>query len=400
MSPTSGVILRCSSGDRFLAGSFDDSIRGILLMHRVPITSVHLLVEDRSGVSLGPVSEFARIGEIPRGSVVVAYMTRNYDPLELSKFETGAPLSSGWTTEWSFCDESDPTRSVTRQLTPRHVLDLAVEACNGVFKSGARDPLAGSPIVIGFSGGGDSNLLLKALTCCPETRGCEIQPVFVCGIDDWDRQLPHARHVASELGFVLRVVESAEAARHSGLDGLKQAKQRFAEVFPNVGVDFFGTWLLRKVLSGVADQQSSGVVALGYNREDVLAEALLRVSNGMLPLPFPWRQLGTIRFVYPLFQMPKKIIDGMFPFESVSNYRNRNPSPDTGRALFYHACQILSSSMPGFDAALLIGLQRLACDSGVSWDPDLGDYVAGDASIDLKEKWSHVIGSRLRQVPV
>lgn len=360
---------------------------------RLKIPSACTMVVERIGVSERPVSLLSLFSGLS-GRVVV-YLNRNIKLPGIDVQGVKLVKRQGFATECMVppTKAGDDSRGELVQLRSDDVVDLATFATNRVMRDVLRSTSKASPIVVGYSGGGDSNLLLTALRQAPVLNKSVLMPTMVLGIPDWDRQLPIAREHCSSMGLALRVVEPSD----SGIGDFKEALRQFKKEFPSSGREFFGTWYLRQALTKVAREVGSRAVCLGMNREDILAEALFLLANGRAALPFPVRKIGRLRVVTPLYELPKRVIDGAFPSYSQRNYRNRDASQDLGRSAFYYLAAAIQDLLPGMDLSLLRGLGATASGEQIVWDPQLADHVLADAPAGIRRKWRKVLGDRRRR---
>jgi hypothetical protein len=255
----------------------------------------------------------------------------------------------------------------------------------------ARWPHEGRPrFVVGTSGGGDSNILLSALLESEHVDAADVFPVMMLGIPDWDTQVDNARDLCRSLGVELKVLDGAEAAQLAGLVPFDRVKEAFHDFYPDADLEFLGTWLLRRVLGAYAKSAGCSSVAFGANREDIISEGLARLARGFAPLPTPYRTIGDLTVLYPMYRVPKKIGDGAYPTYSLENYEARNPSFSPGRSVYYYLAYALPAMVPGVDVTLLDGFEKLAADSV---DPYVKDpqepefYVRGAFDDEQLAKW-------------
>ena len=392
------IHLETNHGTYVLDSVPGETVESVLRRHGVPVTAVFSYVVERHhhGPSARQV-RFVPIGtRVDDSSVedqtVCLRVTRNIDLPGLMRFgatqQRAVPHPS---TEWTFPDPERGAFAPTRaQLAPDECLDLVRASVVEVLN--AWPPNLPRRLVVGTSGGGDSNALLSAVVDCGKFDPEELFPVMMLGIPDWDTQVENARHLCASLGLSLRVVDAGAAARYAGVRSLTDLRAGFVEAFPDADLEFLGTWLLRKVLGRCAAEVDARAVAIGANREDVLAEAFARIAIGVLPLPVPFRPIGETTFVYPMYRIPKKIGDGAFPTFSVENYEARAPSHSGGRTVFYYAAYLLSDALPGMDVTLLDGLLQVAQRHRVAdpfeRDANLDDLVLrGAAGSDVAARW-------------
>lgn len=325
---------------------------------------------------------------------VFARVTRNINLPGLLGMETAnARLHAEATTEWTFpTADSGAFQRVHTQMSAAECFEFVRASVTDVLKQWPGDH--GSGLVVGTSGGGDSNVLLSTLMESGYFEPERVVPVMMLGIPDWDAQVDNARELCRAHGIELNVVEESETARLAGLKELGSVKQVFKDCFPDADLEFMGTWLLRRVLTRYAVERGMKYVATGANREDIVAEHVARVSRGLLPLPAPFRKIGDVTFCYPIWKVPKKIGDGAYPAFSLENYENRNPSFSPGRSVFYYLAYWLPELLPGMDNSLLDGMSKLADKDPqpITWDEDLRDHVCREGSTqEQKRRWQEFL---------
>jgi hypothetical protein len=273
------------------------------------------------------------------------------------------------------------SQSESQSIIKSRVADFCREYCR-----------PGGELVVGISGGGDSNALLLGLTSFSEFE-LNVRPVILRGVADWDAGVPRAQELCTNYGLELTVVDDAEVRRICSLKGDEGLIELYEQSFPGDDFEFLGTYMIRRVLSSLASQTGATVLT-GLNFEDVLAESLYRVMTGKRPLSFPIRNIGGTDFGYPLWRCPKKIIDGCFPKYSLENYEMRYPCFSVGRSLYYMMAYMLQSQFPGPVEQLLTGLQALSGDDDdFVVDPDFGAIINGPMSAAIRERFRTLVSS-------
>ncbi len=314
------------------------------------------------------------------GRTVYARVTRNINiPALLGVETTVVRAIEDPTTEWVFPGPRDGAfaRTIT-QLTSEECLQVVRQSVDGVLAAWPGDDRP--RFVVGTSGGGDSNVLLSALLDSDHVDASDVIPVMMLGIPDWDTQIGNAQDLCASLGVELKVIQGPEAAELAGTVEFDQVKRIFREFYPDADLEFLGTWLLRRVLGAYAKSVGCHSVAFGANREDIISEGLARISRGFPPLPTPYRTIGDLTVLYPMYRVPKKIGDGAYPTYSLENYEARDASFSAGRSLYYYLAYSLPVIAPGADVTLLDGFEKLAARSGDPYvkDPEAPEfYVAG-----------------------
>lgn len=399
------IFLETNHGVYKLMGSPEETVASVLKKAHIPLSSVwtYYLTDTHQNITSNPkrfktphflpssikLSEaFLKYGDI------FARVSRNIDILALTKCpQLFSRPSSNSTTEWIFPDsEQGSFQHVLSQLTATDCFRFILKGVEEVID---RWPTNEKPrFVVGTSGGGDSNALLSALVKSDKINNNDIFPVMMLGIPDWDSQLDQAEELCQALSLKLNVITAEEAAALVGVTSISELEHRFLQTYSDADLEFLGTWILRHVLGKYAETHGIAHVVIGANREDLVGEGLARIAQGKLPLPAPFRRIGSVNFVYPMWKVPKKIADGAFPSYSLINYGNRNPSYSRGRTIFYHLAYALSDIAPGIDLTLLEGFSQLA---EIEPDPfhfesKLNDYVCKDSYTPQQiEKWQQLI---------
>lgn len=246
-----------------------------------------------------------------------------------------------------------------------------------------------SKIVVGVSGGGDSNTLIEALLGTGKISKDQIQAVMILGIPDWDKGSGRAIEICNQHQIPLKFVSPEEINALLGRRSNKDWVEDFEKMFPDADLEVLGTLAVRLALISTAKRINAQAIVTGHNLEDILAECFLTTIQGELPLPFPVRKIDEMSLWYPLYNIPKKILDGCNPKFSVENYVDRYPSKMKERALVYYLAQMMNSINPGIEFDLLKGFKKLS-ELNVRYfhfDKDLGFSTVKEVSKELKNRW-------------
>lgn len=246
-------------------------------------------------------------------------------------------------------------------------------------------------LVVGISGGGDSNTLLKSLINNPKIKKEQIIAVMCVGLDVWDTAKNRAMHICDEAGVSLTFVDSKEICDIIGKEKSDNWDEAFFDVFEDSDIDALGTLIVRKVLTHYAMKHNAQAMITGLNLEDLLAESFFQITKKKLPLPFPVREIDGINLWFPLYEVPKKILDGCYPKFSLENYEQRNPDKLINRAIPYYFAQMSASILPGYEFDLLNGFKELSKQNTKPFvfDKDLGFSTTEPISEELKGKWKY-----------
>ncbi|MEV8098935.1 hypothetical protein [Kitasatospora sp. NPDC085879] len=216
--------------------------------------------------------------------------------------------------------------------------------------------VAESGCVFGISGGGDSNALAYGLAnTVPREKLLAFTLVF--GAVFSPAAAVRAGVLCQDLGIEHRVLQPSDISALLGITtSLDELYADFREAFTNEALHFFGTFLILRTARTLARERGATDLAFGYNREDLLAEALFMVMNGNRPLRYPVRPLGAHRVIMPVWKTPKLLLDACHPHFSLENYRERDPYTTRQRSLAFFLAHATDSAYPSLGLSLLTGL--------------------------------------------
>lgn len=395
---TSRVYLVTAHGRQELAPRGDERLYDLLQRNAIPwsAVSVYAISQDGGDARLLP-SLDARLHDLAGTKELLLYFNRNINPFLFSLADVATvPTDSGGphATEY-FYQRLDNGQS----RADAYLKKLSPEDCRQVIADRVRDAVtgilpAGSDLVVGVSGGGDSNALLYAFSRLAD-HGVRVHPLIIKGIPDWDEGVPRARDLCARYGLDLEVMEEGEVTGLLGIprDGVSLI-DRFEREFKGDDFEFLGTLLVRLALAKKAREIGTPYISTGLNLEDVLCEALFRLSSGLTPAPFPKRVIGDVTMVFPLWLCPKRIIDGCFPKLSLENYDARYPCFSLGRNLYYSLIYSMQSNFPGYIEQFAHGLSELgqANPARYEFDEQLGFHVERFVPFPLRQKFRRMLG--------
>ena len=395
-SPTVSVVT--SHGRQQLTVGPRDRLVDVMQRSGVPWSAVSAYAIPRDG---GPArlvpSLDGQLYDFSDAAEVLLYFNRNVNPFIFAHDTfTTAPSDAPGTeaTEYFYQDLDNATGSVETILKK-----LSPQECQEVIAARVADTIDafvpdGSTIVVGISGGGDSNALLHGLSRLTDRVSVDL--VILKGIPDWDAGVPRAQALCEGYGLPLTVIEADEVKELLGIpqDDPISLIDRFEREFTGDDFEFMGTLLIRLALSRRARQLGTEFICTGLNLEDVLCEAMYRVSAGMAPAPFPSRRIDDITLVMPLWLCPKRIIDGCYPKYSLDNYEARYPCFSLGRNLYYSVVYTLQSAYPGYVEQLARGLSELSLADPVEYtfNEQLGFPVERAVPFPLVRKFQRMLG--------
>jgi hypothetical protein len=349
------VVLESVLGTHRLRGQDELTIGELLAANRIPETLCQAYAVN--GGSASPLPLGTRLADIDDESSVIVRLIRNtLLPAVLAEQPGGTPPDTRGVSFRSLRPAADETvqevHAVVDSERARQMVRDQVLEFEQTFGLSARG------CVFGVSGGGDSNALAYGLrSALPRERLMAFTLVF--GAVFSENAAVRATVLCQDLGIEHRVLRPPDIASllnvRSSLDALYDD---FRSEFGEEALHFFGTFLILRCARRLADQRQFGDLAFGYNREDLLAEALFMVMNGNAPLAIPVRPIGPHRVVMPVWKVPKLLLDACHPQFSLENYRERDAFTTRQRSLAFFLAHAADSAYPSFGLSLLTGLSR------------------------------------------
>ncbi|MEA2897886.1 MAG: hypothetical protein QOJ84_3501 [Bradyrhizobium sp.] len=400
--PTVSIVT--SHGRQQLVWERGETLFGLLNRFNVPWSAVSVYMVPRSGGEpvLYPCLD-AVLSDLDDAGELLLYFSRNVNPFmfSLSQFKIIDSANAGHqATEYLYqrLDNSQSTSEVfLKKLSPDECRSIIADRVAETVRSTLPK---NSHLVVGVSGGGDSNALLNGLSQLRDHR-LTIHPVIIKGIPDWDKGIPRARALCESYGLELTIMDERKVKALLGIppDSLELI-DRFEREFTGDDFEFVGTLLIRLALVSHAREIGTSFICTGLNLEDLLCENLFRISNGLAPAAVPARRIGDMTLVFPLWLCPKRILDGCFPKFSLDNYEARYPCFSLGRNLYYSVIFSLQSQYPGFVEQLARGISELSLTNPVTYtfDDQLGFHVERFVPFPLRQKFLKMVsGGDTRQ---
>jgi tRNA(Ile)-lysidine synthase TilS/MesJ len=225
----------------------------------------------------------------------------------------------------------------------------------------------GDSIVVGLSGGRDSvaylTLLERTRDRLPRTA---MTAVTITGLPDWEEPATFAaaRESGARLGIEQVIVTAEDVERVFRLRG------RFVEAMNEIVAGegnhltmVIGHQVLRRMLEEVARDRGAGVVAFGFNADDLVASMVTWFTSGFRMGGIPAREIGGMRYIFPLYRVTKKELT--LYLELVAPELNRQGTPGrftTGpdeRSMAYAVTDHLFDLWPGIDYYLFSSFETM-----------------------------------------
>jgi len=392
------VSIVTAHGRQALAVEPGERLIDCLNRNRVPWSAVSIYVVPRDGgePTISACLDTV-LSDYHEASEILLYFNRNVNPFKFMIDDlTTVPVVSGGAeaTEYVY-QRMDNDRGTSDAFLKK----LSPQECQEVIAARVRDTIAasvepGSRIVVGVSGGGDSNAMLYGLSQLRDLD-IEIDPIILMGIPDWDAGVPRAKELCARYELDLTVVDENSVKELLGIPADSSSLiERFEREFPGDDFEFMGTLLIRLALIRRAKEVGTSYICTGLNLEDVLCEALFRTASGLKPNAAPARPIGDVTLLFPLWLCPKRIIDGCFPKYSLDNYDARYPCFSLGRNLYYSMVYTLQSQYPGAVETLTKGLAEIGTrePAEYTYHESLGFHVERDVPLPLLRKFQRMLG--------
>lgn len=382
-------------GRQLLSSRPDERLIDVLGRNNVPWSAVSIYQRRDGEEAVSLCSGLEKTMAEFDADQLFLYFNRNVNPFKFSpeKFQVVKSADQdSESTEYIYQDLKNAdasAQSYLKKLSPEECRDIIAARVAETIKQHLPQ---GADLVVGVSGGGDSNSLLHGLSLIRDY--VNVHPVIIMGIPDWDKGVPRAEELCRNYQLDLKIIKEDEVKSLLGIpaDG-ESLIDRFERTFQGDDFEFLGTLLIRLSLTGYARELGTRFISTGLNLEDVLCENLYRVSTGLKPASSPARKIGDMTLVMPLWMCPKRIIDGCFPKYSLDNYEARYPCFSLGRNLYYSVIYTLQSSYPGFPEQMARGLSELAAKDPVEYqlDEQLGFYVERMVPLALRHKFQKML---------
>jgi tRNA(Ile)-lysidine synthase TilS/MesJ len=374
-----------------------DSIVDVCRKYGIPTTQVSTYFKSQQGELTLFVRPRQPLGEYVGEAEIIIYPNRNIDYNALLGGNDVVRERPGAST-WIRTRENGSGSAegfVTELLRPTDAQELvAVQVKEALLMSDLKD----EPLVVGVSGGGDSNALLGAIVKSDLIPREKILPVMMLGIPDWDKGSDRAAAICAENGLSLRFIPEEDTARILGFsDPKRDWVTAFEKVFPGDDLEVLGIYGVRKVLESIAIETGAKNIVIGSNLEDCLSDALYYLCAGKVPFPKPRGPMGKINILCPLWLTPKSIVDGCYPIHSRENYEARYPSRMHGRAYFYYLAQMLVDAYPGAAQDILRGSSKLSEElfQELPYDREFDTHTISPIPFDVRLKLRKLFGTRL-----
>lgn len=392
------VVIITAHGKEELDYTHEDTIISCLNKNNIPWSgvSVYKLTKDNE-LLLYPMLE-SKINSLKDVKELQIFFNRNINPflfslnnlkiIESSDVSSENPLSSEYIYQ-NIDNTNGVVSNYLKKLSQTECQKIITDCVSKFIETYLKKE---DSIVVGISGGGDSNALLNGLMSFNKFK-INVIPFILKGTYDWDQGVPRAQQLCDKYNLKLTVIDDDDVKKVLNYKSKKDIVARFEEIFPGDDFEFLGTLLIRLVLINKAKELNVKYICTGLNLEDVLCESLYRISNSLPPSPFPVRDFGKVSLLYPLWECPKRIIDGCFPKFSLENYEARYPCFSLGRNVYYQMAYLIQSQIPGISERFLYGLQSLSnkFSPKYTFDEEFNFIIEREVPKKLRERFNKLL---------
>lgn len=371
----------------------DMTISDVMRINEIPWASVSCYAKEPNSEKYILFNDIdTQISDLSNINSLHLFFQRNINPINFQFKNSNSSDASGDENSSYYYFQDIRSDFVARPLLKK----MSSEECKKIVENRVHQFIEkhfspeNNKIVLGVSGGGDSNAMLHAFSTFSSFK-LDVIPVIVTGLNEWDRGLDRATALCDKYKLTLKVLKQEDVCHIMNFDNSKLSHlEKFESVFPNDDFEGFSVYIIRKCLEHIAKENGINRIAIGANMDDKLSEVIYSIFNNKDPLPFPVRKIGDIDMCYPLWTCTKQIIDGCFPKLSFENYEDRYPSFAPGRAFFYWMAYSIISTSPVFAERLLKFSSKRTVDN-IFYDEDLREWVSGSVAIDVRAKLKEML---------
>lgn len=393
------IILNTPHGIYELDTKRDLTLLEYLQLHKIPHNSISIYIENKEGEYENFVGLEKTIDEILQAyPSIMIRIDRNIDLIGMISREQIIEVKKDdeLVSEYIFDPINKNSNQVLKKFTIDDCRNYVAQYVEKFIEENDID--FSKKLVFGISGGGDSNTLPEAFINAGFPKE-NIIPVMVRGIPDIDMGINRARLICERMGLELIEVSSKKIDELLGRKNTEGTwAVDFEKLYPDGDLEIIGTLAVRLGLSYIKEKHNAQACVTGLNLEDILGESLLSILRGEIPPTFPKRKIGNTIFYYPLYKIPKKILDGCHPKLSVDNYEERFPNNMLWRTVPYYLTQALTSSLPGIEFRLLEGFKKISDEYNHAdrymFDDDIGFFVEDGVDAKTKEMWRKFIENK------
>ncbi len=360
------IILRTAAQDFYLEAMSNLTLEELLRTKRLPPNLFQGYLESKGEIT--PVPLHSRIDHAPLGSTIILQCVRNTDLRQVLPQKTYIKKTENPTTTYSSIEIGHDGCSQT-------IFEVNSDQAKGTVKNKIADFMETyskqETVLVGISGGGDSNTLAESLKKLSKPNK---RFIFYTIVFDplWPQTAANrASELCNKIGEKHEIYDSSRIESLLSMKGeLLCCYQEFLKTFGDNTDHFFGTYLISLVGRALCKRYETKEYILGFNREDLLAELLFSIMNGQSPLSFPVRKFGDTLLLMPLWEIPKLILDACYPKFSLSNYSERDKFSTFQRNIIYYLAHSIEDAYDNLGLSIMRGVNKLFEDNWAELSED------------------------------
>lgn len=347
------IIIRTTKGDSLLESFHLHTLEQTLLANKLPTNLFQGYITKNGEIKPIPLNK--KINEIDSDSEIIIQCLRNIDFSKVIAQYSDIKVQENSITLLR-------NLNLTEEVCFDEVIEINAEQAIEIVKHRVTDFIKeyskSKKVLVGISGGGDSNTLVKSLT---EIEDLEVTCFTVTFEEIWHtNSIDRAKelcqnHNSNHLVFTPSDIENAFKMKGT----LSSFYNDFKNIFGDDTDEFFATYLISKVARYICKEYDINEYCLGYNREDIFAELLYSILNGRKPLSYPTRKFNEINLLMPLWEIPKKILDACYPKYSIDNYSERIENTTNQRHNIYYLSHMIEDANHNLGFSMMMGLKEL-----------------------------------------
>jgi tRNA(Ile)-lysidine synthase TilS/MesJ len=225
----------------------------------------------------------------------------------------------------------------------------------------------GDVVLIGLSGGRDSASFLKLLERTSDRLpSFDMTAVTITGLPDWEEPGTYRAAIAAcePLGIDHLVVTAADIEETFQLDApFVEAMNGIVAGNKASSTMVIAHQVLRRMLERTAESIGANKIAWGFNADDLVASLVVWMSSGFRMGGIPTREIGSHRFVFPLYRITKKeltlYLELLSPVLSGQGTPGRFTTGPGERSLAYAVTDHLYDLWPGIDYYLFNAFENM-----------------------------------------
>lgn len=189
----------------------DEALLDVLLRNKIPWSAVSLYLSKDGNTPILYTGLERKIETFSHDEELIIYLNRNINPFitQLNNLNLVESDEGETSTEYfyqNFDNKNGTVKNYLKKFTPEECKQVVAANVHSFIEQNVEP---NSKIVVGISGGGDSNALLHGLTTFNKFK-IEIHPLIIKGCVDWDKGVSRAQELCAKYNIPLKIMEEQE----------------------------------------------------------------------------------------------------------------------------------------------------------------------------------------------